>query len=122
VTLLLRLQPGVIDWCSRRAKAVTNQHARCAVPSTGRGSPAYPARSLLDAGARIAGGSDWGVSTVNAFALRQEKATGSLEPSKRADFIVLDRDIFSIGPFDLHATRVLATYLDGREVYRDRRW
>jgi predicted amidohydrolase YtcJ len=116
----------------------------------------YPARSLLDAGARIAGGSDWGVSTFNAFeamehaitrslgrgekallpeqsvplavmvdaytinaayALRQEKTTGSLEAGKRADFIVLDRDIFAIDPFELHATRVLATYLDGREIW-----
>ena len=115
----------------------------------------YPARSLLDAGARIAGGSDWGVSTFNAFeamehavtrslgrgakpllpeqavplsvmvdayttnaayALRQEKTTGSLEPGKRADFIVLDRDIFALDPFELHETSVLATYLDGREV------
>jgi predicted amidohydrolase YtcJ len=32
---------------------------------------------------------------------------------------VLDRDIFAIDPFELHATRVLATYLDGREVHRD---
>jgi len=117
----------------------------------------YPARSLFDAGARIAGGSDWGVSTFNAFeamehavtrslgrgekpllpeqsvpltamvdaytinaayALRQEDRTGSLEPGKRADFIVLDRDIFTTDPFELHATRVLATYLDGREVWR----
>jgi predicted amidohydrolase YtcJ len=30
---------------------------------------------------------------------------------------VLDRDIFAIDPFDLHDTRVLATYLDGKEVY-----
>jgi hypothetical protein len=35
---------------------------------------------------------------------------------KRGDFIVLDRDIFAIDPFDLHDTRVMATYLDGREV------
>ena len=56
--------------------------------------------------------------TINAaYALRQEKITGSLEPGKRADFIVLDRDIFSIDPFELHATRVVATYLDGREVW-----
>jgi predicted amidohydrolase YtcJ len=116
----------------------------------------YPARSLRDAGARIAGGSDWSVSsfdafeamehaitraqargktpllpeqsitiqdavdayTINAaFALKQEGTTGSLEPGKRADLIVLDRDVFTIDPRDLHETRVLETYLDGRMVY-----
>jgi predicted amidohydrolase YtcJ len=116
----------------------------------------YPARSLRDAGALIAGGSDWSVSSFNAFAamehavtraegrgqppllpeqsitlqdavdaytinaaraLKQERTTGSLEIGKRGDFIVLDRDIFAIDPFDLHDTRVMSTYVDGREVY-----
>jgi len=52
-----------------------------------------------------------------AYALKQEETTGSLEPGKRGDFIVLDRDIFTIDPFDLHETQVLDTYLDGRVVY-----
>ena len=56
--------------------------------------------------------------TINAaFALKQERTTGSLEPGKRGDFVVLDRDIFAIDPFDIHDTKVLATYLDAREVY-----
>jgi hypothetical protein len=116
----------------------------------------YAARSLRDAGALLAGGSDWNVSTFNAFeamehaitrasargqepllpeqsiriqdivdaytinaayALKQEQTTGSLEPGKRGDFIVIDRDIFAIAAFDLHQTQVLSTYLDGHEVY-----
>jgi predicted amidohydrolase YtcJ len=61
--------------------------------------------------------------TVNAaFALKQEHTTGSLEQGKRADLIVLDRDIFAIEPFGLHDTRVLATYLDGREVHATPDW
>jgi predicted amidohydrolase YtcJ len=56
--------------------------------------------------------------TINAaFALKQERTTGSLEPGKRGDFIVLDRDIFAVDPFSIHDTQVLATYLDAREVY-----
>jgi predicted amidohydrolase YtcJ len=55
-------------------------------------------------------------TTNAAFALKQERTTGSLEVGKRGDFIVLDRDIFAIDPFDVHATKVLATYLDGRQV------
>jgi predicted amidohydrolase YtcJ len=116
----------------------------------------YAARSLRDAGALIAGGSDWNVSSFDAFeamehavtrsggrnqqpllpeesislqdavdaytihaayAVKQDRITGSLEPGKRADFIILDRDIFAIDPFELHNTQVLATYLDGRAVY-----
>ena len=56
--------------------------------------------------------------TINAaFAMKQDATTGSLEVGKRADLVVLDRDIFSVDPDTIADTKVLATYLDGRLVY-----
>jgi len=52
-----------------------------------------------------------------AYAMKQDKITGSLEVGKRADLVVLDRDIFTIDPEAIEDTKVLATYLDGRLVY-----
>lgn len=53
-----------------------------------------------------------------AYAGFAEEHVGSLEAGKRADFVVLDRNLFEIGPADIPNTKVLATYLDGQEVYR----
>ena len=56
--------------------------------------------------------------TINAaFAMKQDTNTGSLEVGKRADLVVLDRDIFSVDPYTIADTIVIATYLDGRLVY-----
>ncbi len=119
----------------------------------------YPFRALQTAGARIAGGSDWSVSSVNpldaievavtrkdlgaaddtpAWLPEQrldletaiaaytnggayvtfEDESGSLETGKRADVIVLDRDIFERPARQIHDARVLWTLMDGREVFR----
>ena len=114
-------------------------------------------RSLLDAGAQLAAGSDWPVTTPNpllemevaltrtdtdhrggealfpeerlsldealaaftvgsAYVNHVESETGSLEVGKRADMVVLDRDIRApdVGP--LGEARVAATLVDGRIV------
>ena len=56
--------------------------------------------------------------TINAaFAMKQDTTTGSLEVGKRADLIVVDRDIFTVDPDTIADTKVLKTYLDGRLVY-----
>ena len=53
-----------------------------------------------------------------AYAGHQEKTLGSLEAGKYADFIVIDRDLFRISPYDIHQIRVLETWVGGQQVYR----
>jgi len=53
-----------------------------------------------------------------AYAGHQEKTLGSLEAGKYADFIVVDRDLFRISPYDIHKTGVLETWVGGQQVYR----
>ena len=46
-----------------------------------------------------------------------EQSVGSLESGKRADFIILDRNIFEVDVSQIDDTRVLQTWLDGKLVY-----
>jgi predicted amidohydrolase YtcJ len=52
----------------------------------------------------------------NARLLFQEQRTGSLEPGKLADLIVIDRDLLNCPENEIAATRVLRTYLGGALV------
>ncbi len=61
--------------------------------------------------------------TINgAKLLRQENLVGSIEVGKRADFVVLDRDIYQLAKSqDIEAianTQVTQTWFDGRLVYQ----
>ena len=53
----------------------------------------------------------------NAFLTFEEKEKGSLEPSKLADFIVLDRDILTCPVEAIRDIQVESTYLGGKLVY-----
>ncbi|MET8741394.1 amidohydrolase [Streptomyces sp. NPDC004728] len=117
----------------------------------------YPFGSLLRAGATLAAGSDWSVSSPDPLAgihvavnrmqpgatdgrvflpeQRLDLATavaaytagsahvngtddaGTLRPGHLADLVVLDRDIFTEPAEEIHAARVLQTYVGGSRVY-----
>lgn len=114
----------------------------------------YPAHSLLQQGATLAGASDWPVSSPNPWAamaqavtregekgvlnaderldretmfyaytlnaartIGQEQRIGSLAVGKQADFILLDRDVFTVDAKALSETRVLKTWFGGHEVF-----
>jgi predicted amidohydrolase YtcJ len=119
----------------------------------------YPIGSLSRQGARIAGSSDWSVSTQDpllaievgvtrqdpmdrnadvlneqervdletmiraytinvAWLMKNENLTGSIETGKRADLVVLDRNLFEISPYDISDARVQMTWLDGELIYK----
>lgn len=53
-----------------------------------------------------------------AYAGFAEKSVGSLSVGKRADFVVLAQDPLEVPVESLKALKVLATYVDGAQVYR----
>ncbi|MFM1594231.1 MAG: amidohydrolase [Woeseiaceae bacterium] len=52
-----------------------------------------------------------------AYVMRLEDKTGTIEVGKRADLIVLDRNLFEIPVTEISEAKVLLTLMDGREVY-----
>jgi len=53
-----------------------------------------------------------------AYAGFMEDQAGSLEPGKRADFIVLDRDLMHIPAAGIPDVRVMETWVDGKRVFK----
>ncbi|PCI60333.1 MAG: amidohydrolase [Gammaproteobacteria bacterium] len=51
-----------------------------------------------------------------AYAGHQEKIIGSLEKGKKADFILIDQDIFAIDAKNIWKTQVLETWVGGKKV------
>jgi predicted amidohydrolase YtcJ len=57
--------------------------------------------------------------TINGARLvKHDATTGSIEPGKAADLIILDRNLLTLPPEQIRTARVLRTLLDGETVYR----
>ena len=52
-----------------------------------------------------------------AYASFAEHEIGSLIPGKKADFVVLNRDIMTVPFEEILGTKVMATVIDGEVVY-----
>lgn len=118
----------------------------------------YPFGALKQAGATIAGSSDWSVSSMNpleaiqtgvtrqdiadpngavltpqhkldimdmlraytvngAYAAFDEAESGTLTAGKRADVVVLDKDLTKIPPTEITSAKVLLTLIDGAPAH-----
>jgi predicted amidohydrolase YtcJ len=60
-----------------------------------------------------------GMTIWNTMATFTDHDLGSLEPGKRADFVVLDRDLATTPEADLPNVKVTATFINGEQVYGD---
>ena len=52
--------------------------------------------------------------------MEKEDETGSIEPGKSADFIVINQNILEVPVEKIHKTNVLKTVLQGHTVYEAR--
>lgn len=52
-----------------------------------------------------------------AYGAYQEEMMGTLAPGSWADFILIDRDVFTIAPEQIWQTKVLGTYVAGQQQY-----
>jgi predicted amidohydrolase YtcJ len=104
------------DWAVSSANPLRAIHVavnRSLRESTGaQAEPFLPAQALGLAEAMAA------YTIGSAFVNHLDDVTGSVEPGKLADLIVLDRDPFARPVTEIGQARVLATYVEGAAVYR----
>ncbi len=60
-----------------------------------------------------------GMTIWAAYANFEEEEKGSIEPGKFADFIILDRDIMKVGIDSVPDTKVISTFVNGEQVYKN---
>ena len=57
--------------------------------------------------------------TINgAYQYFEEDTKGSIEPGKRADLVIIDKDILSIDKEEIENIKVLETIKDGNTIFK----
>ena len=57
--------------------------------------------------------------TINgAYTMKLDHVQGSIEVGKRADLVVLNRNLFELNPYEISDAYVTMTLFDGRTVYQ----
>lgn len=73
---------------------------------------------MVDPSQRITRAEALRMATINnAYMTFKEKKTGSIEPGKLADFLVLDVDIMTVPDDQIKSILPLATYVGGKKVF-----
>lgn len=104
------------DWAVSSANPLRAIHV--AVNRTVYGSSGTEAEPLLP-GQALDLAQAMGAYTIgSAFVNHLDDVTGSIEPGKLADLVVLDRDPFALPAAEIALTTVLATYVQGDAVFR----
>ncbi|MEU9118988.1 amidohydrolase [Streptomyces sp. NPDC048506] len=81
------------------------------LPEDPPSAPVFLPEQRIDLGAALA------AYTAGSAYLNHLDDTGSVQPGKLADLVVLDRDPFDGPPEEIAGTRVLQTFVGGRRVY-----
>ena len=108
------------DARTRMNKSLESLRHELAKIRTGRAHP-----SLLEHVHVDYYGSDVPISQAASVAVEDARAnfleheTGSIEVGKKADMVVLEKNLFDIPVTDIADTKVMMTLFEGKTVYRD---
>lgn len=61
----------------------------------------------------------WIYDNLRAYQMHVEKERGSIEVGKYADFVLADKDVLDCDVTDIHTTKVISTWFEGKKVYEN---
>jgi len=77
-----------------------------------------PSSATLNESERVSLAAMIDAYTINAaWVMHHENITGAIEVGKRADLVVLDRDLFAVPATEINEARVVMTLLDGEVIW-----